>query len=390
MKARVIPILLFIPAALFSVTVRSVTVAGIESSDTNTILNFFHENSPGRTWADERELAAALDRFRDRLVRSGWFRGVTVSNRVENDLADVTVTLVEKMPYFVTVGNLYAGVKKYNLWGKGKSVGFEIGPVRQKISLEDPMVLFTRAGYALSLGQEEWVYSPVVTNVYQPVPAIRQFIEASAGTGLFPDFTVTLLSRNIWIKSTNGTSLAKSFRAGLRAEYDRRAGFPSVRSGFLVSLSGYYMIERSSWLAEGVTLLYVPIGRDFVIAGKAHAAVAGTDLPEELKFSLRGPDGLRTLSHLPGLTGNRMWDAHLEFRWNFWEVIPFLIFDMQLEALAFLEAGEARDAAEELGRPHPVYGAGLRIYLDTIGVRVEAGFDERGETSIITSFSLPF
>lgn len=372
-----------------AVTIKDITVSGNDQTDSATILHYFYENEAGRDW-DTNSLHSALGRFGERLERTGWFRDVDVKETLSNSQASVHVTLKEKIPYSLTAGNLYVGLSKYNLWGKGKVVRFEIGPIRQKIMLEDRMFQFSRFSYSIALGKEEHYYYTLATNTVTQNLLLRKTVQASVGVTLFPDLDLTLVNNNIWLDQTNNTKVDSQYRIGLKLDFDKRAGYPSVEKGFYLSCQGHYLIPQNAFQGEITAQFYLPLFRDLIFAAKAHLGVLTAPLPEYFQFNLRDIDGLRTLTALPGLIGNDCWDAHAEARWAFWDVIPFFIFDMRLEALAFLDAGEARPSFADFGSPHFVAGAGLRVYIDTLAVRVEAGVDETGETSILTGFNLPF
>lgn len=374
---------------MHSVTIREVNMTGNDQTDPAAILHFFYEYDVVRNWAPE-ELNAVLQRFSERLERTGWFRDVEVRESVSNEQAIVRVSLKEKIPYSVTAGNLYLGLSKYNLWGKGKTVRFEIGPIRQKIVLEDRMFYFSRFFYSITLGKEENYYFSYETNTIVQNLLLRKTVQIALGLTLLPDLDLSLINNNFWLDYTNNVKLDKQYRVGLKLDYDKRAGYPSVEKGYFLSWQGHYIIPQNVLQTEVFAQFYLPLFKDLILAAKGHLGALSSPMPEYFQFNLRDIDGLRTLSSFSGLTGNDCWDIHTEARWSFWDIIPFFIFDMRLEALAFLDTGEARPSFSDFGKPHFVYGAGLRVYIDTLAIRVEAGIDEAGETSILTGFNLPF
>jgi hypothetical protein len=375
---------------IFSITIKSFQFIGLDQSDERTILNYFYEYQTNKIWMDDTALSNDLERFGKRLERTGWFRNISISHALSHDEAYVTVTLTERIPYSAWFGNLYLGVSRYNLWGKGKTIKFEIGLNWEKIILEDLMFNYSPFSYSITLGNEQASFFNYTTNTYAQNTVFRKMANISLGAVLLPDIFCRLISQNYFLSETNSRNIGSYHKMGFSLEYDRRAGYPAVYEGADLFVSSCYIYPENSVQLESSIEGYYPFLKGLVLAGRAHLGYLSGYNPDYIKFYLRNIDGLRTLSQYPGLLGNFCWDIHSELRWAFWDLIPFVIFDMQLEALAFVEAGEARDNVSEMGRPHYVYGSGLRIYIDTFAIRVEAGVDETSAVSILTSFNLPF
>ncbi len=388
-KTLVFILVIIFYSTSYPITIKQIDITGNDRSQQETILHFFYENQTNKIWT-ETELDSALKRFKERLERTGWYSAIEIGKTINGDNAEIQVSLKEKSSYSIWAGNLYLGLSKYDLWGKGKVIEFEAGPIEKKITIQDWMFNYSDVFFSVALGAEDYYTYTYITNAYNQQELVRNVGNATVGTLLFPDTFIDINTRNYWIENTNGTSITSYHTAGLKFAYDRRAGYPSAKNGENTDIGINYIYPYNMVQIEGSVQYYYEFIKNWVLAAKLHAGYTSGDVPVYAKFDLRTIDGLRTLSQFSGMIGNDCYDMHGEIRWAFWDVIPFIIFDMQLEALALFDFGEARDSIGNMGNPHYVYGAGLRIYLDAFCVRAEVGIDETGNTTVLSSFTLPF
>lgn len=361
-------------------------------SATNTVLNYFHEYYPGKEWT-LNELGSALTNFKQRLVTSGWYKEVNISfQKIASNEVKVNVDVEDSFAYRIWTGDLYFGLSKINLWGRGKEVAFEIGPIQQKIVIADNMFQYSKFFFKIALGTEEHTYTSMTNGLgYVENKVQRRIGEFTLGYRLFPDAKLKAMLRNYKLEYTNNVLIDNYNMIGLEFEYDKRVGYPNYYKGWNGVLDLYYIHPQNAFKAELFANYLYPIQKSIILKGRAHAGFITGDVPSYQKISLRNIDGLRTLSDFDGMIGDICWDAHFEVLWAFWDAIPFLfIFELQLEALAFLDVGEARASFSDLGRPHWTYGAGLRIYMETFIVRTELGIDELGNSYVLSSMGSSF
>lgn len=390
-KAICLLILITAPvSAASALSVRNIQFQGVENTEEAVLLHYFPEYLDGNDFRNEAELDTALDRWKERLEQTGNFREIEITREIQGGQADVTLAFREKIPYSFWIGNFFLGVGRYNLWGKGKNLKFEVGPVRQKVIIEDQMIGYSGFYYSFTLGKEEYSYFTFETNIYNPRSLVRKMGNAIVGWGLLPDLKLELQSLNLFFDETNGDKLGSENKIGLKLVFDRRKGYPVARDGFYSEIQAFYLFPYRLFELDAAANAYLSFLPTLGAAFRAGFGMIGGSVPEYLQYTLRDIDGLRSLTHFPGMTGNIKWDAHAELRWAFWEPIPFVIFDMRLEAVGFYDVGEARGSFKELGSPHHVLGGGLRITMDTFCVRAEFGWDETGNTSVLTGFTLPF
>jgi hypothetical protein len=376
---------------LFGITIGRIFIRGNSETDPQTILFFFQEYKEGKEFT-QNELDTALSNWVRRLERTGWFRNIRVMTEETNENhVDVSLELTERFFYTAQLFDHAIGFGKQNLWGKGKEIFFEVGPLQKKITLTDHMYNFWPLFYQVSLGTSQETLVEYIEDFYRTIPTLRQKGEAYIGWYLRPDHTLKGGLSGQIIMQTNQMPLETVSSLSVGYLIDTRRGYPAFSSGWhwentvRLFVPGYAI----SW--ESTASTHTPIGKTWQIGAKWHHGLSYGSLPASGKYLLRTINGLHTLSQERGLLGDNCWDAHGEIRWKFWDVIPFLIFDIQLEAVGFLEAGEAWSRWEEVGRHiFVVYGAGLRIYVDRFAIRTEAGIDQRGETSVLSSFELPF
>lgn len=378
----------FTSTAFYPLTIQEIHFIGRDTSEKSTLLHFLYEGT-NRNYSPE-DLSNTLTRYEERLERTGWYKNVVIFSEISFDHATVTVNLEEKTPYSFWVGNFYLGLSRYNLWGKGKTVNFEIGPVRRKIIIEDQMFQMSDFFYSIDLGSEEYSYYSYPDTNYLEIDALRRLADFNIGKIIFPDIAFSLSSQNHWLDQTNGFRIGAYNKLGAILDFDRRAGYPFIYKGESFQISSFYIFPHHAVQIEGSLNGYWQILQGIVIAGRAHGGWISSEVPDYLRFSLRNIDGLRTLNPFPGMIGNTCYDLHGELRWAFWDLIPLFIFDMQLEALTFVDAGEARNNFSDFGRTHVVSGAGLRIYIENFTIRTELGVDETGGASLLTSFNAPF
>lgn len=384
--------LLFAVSSAFGYQITEIDFVEKMESSTNTVLNYFHEYYPGKEWT-LTELDDALINFHNRLLTSGWFKEIEIEYEEigSNDLK-LIIGLEESFPYRLWTGDLYFGLSKINLWGKGKEVAFEIGPIQQKIIITDNMFWFSKFFFKIALGTEQYDYTISSNGLgYIENEIQRRIGELTLGYRLFPDAEIKAMLKNYKLEYTNNILIDNYNMIGIEFDLDRRIGYPNFYSGWNTVFDMYYIHPQNALRMELFANYLYPIQKSIIIKGRAHAGYVTGDVPDYQKLSLRSIDGLRTLADLDGMIGDVCWDAHLEVLWAFWDAIPFLfIFDLQLEALAFLDVGESRSSFSELGRPHWTYGAGLRIYLETFIVRTELGIDEMGNSYVLSQMGSSF
>ncbi len=379
----------------YSITITKIEYKGLGESHTNMILSFFKEYQPGKDWEPE-QLNRVLNRVADRMTITGWFKNVSVTNISTNkNEAHILFDFQERISYTAWLGDLYVGLTKFNLWGKGKVVSFEVGPYRQLVFIQDKMLNFTPFSYIFELGAKEIFWQTYSNNTYAETKILCRILRGDAAYEIIPDGMIHLNFTAIkLVELTNNIKIDSYFDVGLGLSYDRTAGFPVINSGWKSKLDMKYVFGPNFLKTEFKINLYQKVSKTIHFSEFLHGGFNTTsaDIPSYHMFSLRNIDGLHSLTQgLSGMIGNYVWDVHGEFRWAFWEVIPFLlIFDLQIEAVAFIEAGEARITPDTLGNPHFVYGGGLRFYMNTFVVRAEMGIDETGESSVTSSFSAAF
>jgi len=360
---------------------------GFGDTSTNTILHFFYEYRPDKEW-NKQELSKALVRTGERLERTGWFRNISVTHiERENGENLVLFYLNERFPYSFWSGSIFAGVKRYNIWGKGKAISFEIGPYQQNVRIEDAMIAFSRFSFDIRLGAEEFTYYTMPDNLYLEHNVLRRFASFNAGYRVIPDGYVNLIGAFHKIEElTNQIKIDSYMKTGLRLKYDRIAGYPAINKGIRATLDLFYLFNVNALETTLTAEFFQQPHKKFALSQKLNAGYISEAVNEYQQFSLRNINGLRTLNHIDGLIGNVCWNADIEARWKFWEPIPFLVFDMEIEAIVFFAIGEARNNTQSLGNPNFVGGAGLRFYLQDFIIRAEVGLDNAGETTAMAWF----
>ncbi len=386
------PLIFFLNQS-FSLTISNINITGNNISKKETILSFFYEYTyQNKRNFSEKELIDSLKAFKRRLERTGWYRNVEVgfvSNSNDNNIVEVNVGFVEKIPYTLYVKNNFLGVGKYNIWGEGKELIFEIGLDHKSIKISDKMFNFSTYFYECYLGSESYELYEFLNDEYTKSRLLRQRGYVKAGNNIFPDNQLFLQANLIWIQTTNQLTLKNINYFTIGWLFDTTEGYPIIINGIKsYNLLNFY--TDLSFSLENDFSTYLSFFPSLVIALRLHLILSYPELPVYQKYSLRSINGLRTLSHFPGMIGNNVWDGHLELRWAFWDVIPFLLYDLRLEAFSFVEIGEAREKISEFGTPHIVYGAGIRVYLDSFAIRTEIGIDEVSKVSVLSSFDLPF
>lgn len=397
MKKLILFIISIIVFALYpahSVVIKEFQFEGLSKSDTNTILHFFHENVDDKDW-NIADLDKTLKRVAERMTITGWFRDVSISNISTNaNEAVLLFKFQERIQYTAWLGNLYVGITKFNLWGKGKLVSFEVGPYRQLCIIEDRMFLFSRFSYSVILGAKEFNWLTYASSQYTETKILSRIVTADIGFRVIPDGLVHLIFGSTKLEGlTNKIKIDTYFDAGIRLSYNRTAGFPAINKGWNATIDALYIFGPNVFKTEFSAKFYQKLSKRFHLSEAIHGGyISSSSIPTYHMFSLRHIDGLRTFTQgLDGMIGTTVWDAHLELRWAFWDIIPFLyIFDLQIEAIVFIETGEARINTADLGKPHFVYGGGLRFSMNTFIVRAEMGIDETGESSVSASFGAAF
>lgn len=383
--------LLFLFSPLYALTISEIALKGNSETAQETILFFFCEYNPSHDYS-EPELSQALSNWVRRLERTGWFRNISITTeQTDTNSVKISLELTERFFYTVQLYDHAVGFGKQNLWGKGKEVFFEVGAIQKRIILTDHMYHFSPFFYQIALGTTEGEMTEYRNNFYQSLATLNQEGSIIGGYRIFPDHSIKFLLSGQIVKQTNQLPLEQVVQASLSYQIDNRKGYPSFRSGWYLEndLHSYAFLWSLSW--ETTFTTYHSLSPRWVVGIKWHHGVSTGELPASRKYLLRQINGLHTLSQSPGLIGNNCWDAHLELRWQFWDVIPFVIFDMQLEAVGFVEAGEAWQTWQEWGsHPYGIYGGGIRIYVDRFAIRTEVGIDQNQQPSVISSFQLPF
>ncbi|MFN4215899.1 MAG: POTRA domain-containing protein [Brevinematales bacterium] len=384
-------LLLFLGQNLFGITIRHIVIRGNSETDPRTILFFFQEYEENKEFSTN-ELTTALSNWIRRLERTGWFRNISVTTEeTEENKVDVSLELTERFFYTAQLFDHAIGFGKQNLWGKGKEIFFEAGPFQKKITLTDHMYNFWPIFYQVILGTTEENLIEYSNDFYRIIPSLRQKGEAHIGWHLRPDHTLKGGFSGQIIIQTNQIPIETLSFLSLGYLIDTRRGYPAFSSGWHWENTIRFYIPHYTVSWESIASTHKPIKKTWQIGAKWHHGFTYGFLPTSAKYLLRSINGLHTLSQEKGLLGDNCWDVHGEIRWKFWDVIPFLIFDIQLEAVGFLEAGETWNTWEEFGKNiFVVYGAGLRIYIDRFAIRTETGIDQRGETAVLSSFELPF
>ncbi len=376
---------------LFAVKIEEIFIRGNSDTNRRTILFYFFEYDPEKDYTNE-ELSRVLQNWTRRLERTGWFRNIQVNTeQTSENTVRVSLELTERFFYTAQLFDRAVGFGKQNIWGKGKEIFFEVGTFQKKITLVDHMYNFSPFFYQVSLGTTEEDLVEYRGDFYQTFPTLRQKGEALVGWHIFPDHVVRLCVGGQSIMQTNQMPLEEGGYISLSYLMDKRKGYPSFSAGWHWenNVKCFFPSFGVSW--ESTASWHTPVGKTWQLGLKWHHGLSYGTLRTSEAYLLRHINGLHTLSQSPGLLGDNCWDAHIELRWKFWEVIPFVIFDMQLEAVAFLEGGEAWKDWTAFGRyPFVVYGAGLRIYVDLFAIRTEAGIDQTGQTAVLSSFELPF
>ncbi|MGC8764803.1 MAG: POTRA domain-containing protein [Brevinematia bacterium] len=393
MKKWLIVAFFFLLNKSFGQTINNINISGNNISKKETILFFFYEYTyQNRRNFSEEALINSLKSFKRRLERTGWYRNIKVefiTNSNDITLVDINVSFTEKIPYTLYLKNNYLGIGKYNIWGEGKEIAFEIGLNHKSIKITDRMFNFSTYFYECYLGSESFLFSQFVNDSYEETQLLKQRGYFRLGNNIFPDNQLFLQANLLWIQDTNQVTLKNLNYFTLSWVFDITEGYPVILNG--LKLGSYFNFYTDLLFSlEDEINAYLNIFPGVVIAIRLHSIFSYPELPPYQKYSLRSMNGLRTLSSFSGMIGDNVWDGHLEVRWAFWDVIPFLLYDLQLEAFAFAEMGEAREKITDFGSPHIVYGGGIRIYLDTFAIRTEIGVDKTSKVSVLSSFELPF
>ncbi len=381
-------IFLFCCNTLYSVSIGNININGDVVSKKSTILFFSPELKDKKSFSDE-ELDNILSNWKRRLERTGWYRNIRIEKVVHEDTneVDITITFSEKIPYTLYFKNNYIGIGKYNIWGEGKELYFEAGFSHKSIRIIDKIFNGGPYFYEFYAGSEVFEYNK---SILEKETLLRQRGYGKIGNNIFPDNQISTTVSLEWFQSTNGVETYKNINSfALNWIYDITKGYPVIKEG--LRLETFLKIYKDFDFCFDVDLRgYFKVFETIVLANRLHFGISFPELPVYHKYNLKNINGVRTLSLLDGLSGNNVWDFHSELRWAFWDVVPFLLYDLQLEALAFFDIGEARDKFNEFSTPHIVYGCGLRIYLDTFAIRTEIGVDETSKVSVLSSFELPF
>jgi hypothetical protein len=384
----------FIDKNAFCINISNVIITGNSISTTNTILSFFYEYFyEGKSFFSTSEFTIATNDFIRRLERTGWYRNLRINcitSTNHPNVCDIEVSLEEKIPYTVYLKNDHIGIGKYNIWGKGKEVIFEVGFSHRAIRIVDRMFNYSPLSYDIYLGSENFSYEEFNGNSYEKSTLVKQKGCVKIGYVFFKDNKVYLLSGIDWLSTTNNEGITNNFYFDLGWAFDRRYGFPVVYRGFYLEAKTKFYSFSIIPLLELEFAHYLDFLSTLVWANRIHTVFCFYDLPPYYKENLRDINGLRTKGEMVNLIGNSSYDIHTELRWNFWEKFPFLLFDVQLEAVVFFELGEAVSSLNAWSIPNYVYGCGLRVYLDTFAIRTELGIDKLNNISVFNSFDLPF
>ncbi|URA11280.1 BamA/TamA family outer membrane protein [Thermospira aquatica] len=331
----------FLVGSLFAVKIEDIFIRGNSDSNSRTILFYFFEYDPDKDYTPG-ELERALQNWARRLERTGWFRNIYVTNEyTPENTVRISLELTESFFYTAQLFDRAVGFGKQNIWGKGKEIFFEVGTFQKKITLIDHMYNFSPFFYQVSLGTTEEDLVEYRGDFYQTFLTLRQKGEALVGWHVFPDHIMWVSLGGQSIVQTNQMPLERGGYLSLSYLVDTRRGYPSFSSGWHWQNDArwFFLSGGISW--ETTASWHTPLGKTWQLGLKWHHGLTYGKLQSSEKYLLRQINGLHTLSQSPGLLGDNCWDVHGEIRWKFWEVIPFVIFDMQLEAVAFLEGGEA-------------------------------------------------
>ncbi|MCX7821173.1 MAG: hypothetical protein N2258_05805 [Brevinematales bacterium] len=386
---KILAILLFFNTG-YSVTIKNINFIGDAVTKKVTLLSFFPEYYEKKDLSDE-ELKKIIKNWKRRLERTGWFRNIKIDViNLENNEVDINLSFTEKIPYTVYFKNNYIGIGKYNIWGEGKELYFEAGLSHKSIKIIDRIFNGTSYFYEFYAGSELFTLHEYLNGEIEKKDLSRQKLDAKIGNNILPDQKISFKISLEWFQDTNDNENSKNINySTISWSYDTTEGYPVVKNG-LKWENNLKFYTDFKFLVETDFKGYFMIFETLILGSRLHIAFSYPELPIYHKFNLQGINGLRTLSIMPGLIGSNIWETHIELRWAFWDVVPFLLYDLQLEALGFVDIGEAKDKIEEFGKPHIVYGCGIRIYLDTFAIRTEIGVDESSKVSVMSSFELPF
>ncbi len=385
---KVLFFILFFVNLSYSLKIKNINFIGDVVTKKATLLSYFPEYYKEFS---EEELKFAIKNWKRRLERTGWFRNIKIEvvNITEREV-DINISFTEKIPYTVYFKNNYIGIGKYNIWGEGKELYFEAGLLHKSIRIVDRIFNWTPYFYEFYAGNEQFNLYEYLNNEIEKTEILRQRVYGIVGNNIFPDQKILLTVSIEWFQNTNDNENSRNVTfSKISWIYDITEGYPVVKNGFKWENSFSFYTDFKI-LLETDFKGYLKIFETLVLASRVHFGFSYSELPIYHRFNLQGINGLRTLSSLPGLIGNNVWDTHFELRWAFWDVVPFLLYDLQLEAISFIDIGEARNKIEEFGAPHIVYGCGIRIYLDVFAIRTEIGVDEKSKMSVMSSFELPF
>lgn len=374
----------------YSLKIKNINFTGDAVTKKTTLLSFFPEYYEKQEFSEE-ELKKVIKNWKRRLERTGWFRNIKIDiiNLETNDV-DINIHFTEKIPYTVYFKNNYLGIGKYNIWGEGKELYFEAGLSHKAIKIIDRIFNGTSYCYEFYAGSEQFYLYEYVNDEIEKTELSRQRVYGKLGNNIFPDQKISLAIHLEWFQNTNDNETSKNVNSStLNWIYDVTEGYPVVKNGIKWE-NNFKFYTDFNFLIESDFKGYFQIFETLIFGSRIHFALSYPELPIYHKFNLQGINGLRTINYMDGLIGSNVWDLHLELRWAFWDVVPFLLYDLQLEALGFIDIGEAQDKIENFGKPHIVYGCGIRIYLDTFAIRTEIGVDEKSKVSVLSSFEMPF
>ncbi len=399
---------LFIFSVIWSLKIGNIKVIGNIHTQTDTILAFAPELNSVSEYTDE-ELTALLKRIKERMDNTSWFYQVnifTTDSKENTNIRNIIIEVSEGFLYRFGGGSIYGLYGKENVWGGGEyyytSLGYDMQAVQFGSRLLAGHYFFDVNGG----NNPSFYYTNNNKNAYDTV-----YIQNAGGEGKFGyllnyDNRISALINYRTVFNTAYNSIGGYYSGGFTIESDKKTGIFTSPEGHYIFTEYEYIIpvEKSSSAINRVEInaaKYLPLilhydsFNNLYFAGKIGVKFQnGENIPDYLKISLVGIDGIRSWN-IPDLTGNSLVESHLELRWDFLNTVLLDIFNLELEALIFSDAGGAFNKIQDsaFDRIEYAYGIGLRAFFGVpvfIPLRLEGGWDKNGAFSLFFCTDAPF